>query len=457
MNGDTSRVKLDLWKIANVALITLIFCLGWISYYNHVIAAAFQWKGNLVMVLVFAVLYIIFSKIYEAFAIGLQRRLSILFSQALSAFFADCVSYVLIFILAEKFINVLPLLLMFAEQLVVILIWIVLVYKWYFKAVPPKKALIVHDGSSEIWKLHRELTRDRSYELYAVMDLYDDFSYEAPAFEEADAVFVCCERSDRRDELIRFCAENNIQLMFIPTVADMLLNSATHVHMFHLPIMSVQLDRADFAYLFVKRAIDIAASTAALLILWPIMLITALIVKLQDGGPAIYKQRRLTQNGKVFELYKFRSMRVDAEADGVARLSTGDKDDRITPFGRFMRKCRLDELPQILNIFLGSMSIVGPRPERPEIAAQYEQDIPEFHLRLKAKAGLTGYAQVYGTYSTSPMDKLQLDLMYIANPSIIEDIRIMFATVKILFMKESTEGFDSYEGDKIKEKVGSVR
>ena len=171
------------------------------------------------------------------------------------------------------------------------------------------------------------------------------------------------------------------------------------------------------------------------------MLVVALLIKLGDGGPCIYKQRRLTKDGKIFELYKFRSMRVDAEADGVARLSTGDNDDRITPVGRFIRRCRLDELPQLLNILLGSMSIVGPRPERPEIAEQYEKDLPEFRLRLQAKAGLTGYAQVYGTYSTTPYDKLQLDLMYISRPSIIEDIRIMFMTLKILFMKESTEGF----------------
>lgn len=133
-------------------------------------------------------------------------------------------------------------------------------------------------------------------------------------------------------------------------------------------------------------------------------------------------------------------MRVDAEKDGVARLSTGDKDDRITPVGRFIRKVRIDELPQLLNILKGDMTICGPRPERPEIAAQYEEELPEFRLRLQAKAGLTGYAQVYGKYNTTPYDKLVMDLMYIAHPSFLQDLQIMFATVKILFMKESTEG-----------------
>ena len=172
-----------------------------------------------------------------------------------------------------------------------------------------------------------------------------------------------------------------------------------------------------------------------------------------------YRQKRLTRNGREFYVLKFRSMRQDAEKDGVARLSTGDADDRITPVGRFIRKVRIDELPQLLNILEGSMSIVGPRPERPEIASQYEETLPEFSLRLQAKAGLTGYAQVYGKYNTTPYDKLQMDLMYIAHPSFLEDLRIIFATIKILFLPESTQGvaqgmetaMDS--GKKEKEKV----
>lgn len=170
------------------------------------------------------------------------------------------------------------------------------------------------------------------------------------------------------------------------------------------------------------------------------MAIVALAIKKTDGGPVFYKQVRLTKDGREFKVMKFRSMRVDAEKDGVARLSTGDKDDRITPVGHFIRKVRLDELPQLFNILKGDMSIVGPRPERPEIAAEYEKEMPEFRLRLQARAGLTGYAQVYGKYNTTPYDKLQMDLTYIANPSVLEDLRIMFATVKILFMPESTEG-----------------
>jgi exopolysaccharide biosynthesis polyprenyl glycosylphosphotransferase len=218
------------------------------------------------------------------------------------------------------------------------------------------------------------------------------------------------------------------------------MSGARKMHLFHLPFLRVDRYDPSPLYLMAKRAFDMVVSALALIILSPVMLITALAIKLYDRGPVFYRQVRLTKNGKPFKVLKFRSMRTDAEKDGVARLSTGEKDDRITPVGRFIRKVRIDELPQLFNILGGSMSIVGPRPERPEIAAQYEEELPEFALRLQAKAGLTGYAQVYGKYNTTPYDKLQMDLMYIAHPSFWEDLRIMLATVKILFIPESTEG-----------------
>ncbi|MDO5331721.1 MAG: sugar transferase, partial [Bacillota bacterium] len=200
----------------------------------------------------------------------------------------------------------------------------------------------------------------------------------------------------------------------------------------------------DVEYLIIKRLFDFVLSLIAIIALSWLMIIIALIIRLSDGGPAIYKQVRLTKNGKKFNIYKFRSMKVDAEKDGVARLATED-DDRITPIGKFIRKCRLDELPQLFNILKGDMTIVGPRPERPEIAKQYEESIPAFKLRLQVKAGLTGYSQVYGRYSMDPYDKLEMDLMYINKRDFFTDLAIIFATVVILFSSESAAGVDASE------------
>ena len=171
------------------------------------------------------------------------------------------------------------------------------------------------------------------------------------------------------------------------------------------------------------------------------MLVTAIAIKLQDRGSIFYKQVRLTRNKKQFELIKFRSMIEDSEKDGIARLAT-ENDSRITPVGKIIRGLRFDELPQLFNIIKGDMSVVGPRPERPEIADQYTEVLPAFDLRLQVKAGLTGYAQIYGRYNSTPKDKLKMDLMYINNVSFTNDIRIILATIRVLFSKESTEGFD---------------
>jgi len=186
----------------------------------------------------------------------------------------------------------------------------------------------------------------------------------------------------------------------------------------------------------------LVCSSLLLLVTSPIMLLTAVAIKLYDGGPVIYKQVRCTKNQKEFYIMKFRSMRTDAEKDGVARLAKKN-DSRITPVGKFIRKCRIDELPQLINIFKGEMSFIGPRPERPEIVAQYVEVMPEFTYRMKVKAGLAGFAQVYGKYNTSPYDKLKLDLTYIENYSVWLDIKLMLLTLKILFWPDSTEGVES--------------
>ena len=209
--------------------------------------------------------------------------------------------------------------------------------------------------------------------------------------------------------------------------------------MLHLPILKNQRFKPSVEYTFLKRTMDIVASGLALIILSPVFLITTIAVK-SDGGPAFYRQKRLTKDGKVFEILKFRSMCVDAEKYSGAVLSAGESDSRITKVGRVIRACRIDELPQLINILKGDMSIVGPRPERPEIQAEIEKDVPEFSLRLQAKAGLTGYAQVYGKYNTTFYDKLLMDLMYISRPSILEDLTIILVTLRILTSKESTEG-----------------
>ena len=242
-----------------------------------------------------------------------------------------------------------------------------------------------------------------------------------------------------RNVLLKFCYAHSIRVYVMPKISDVILVGAEELHIFDTPILLSREYSLSMEQRFIKRTIDIIGAVILLLITLPLMLLTALAVKLYDRGPVLYKQIRCTIDQIQFYIMKFRSMRIDAEKDGVARLAQKN-DNRITPVGRFIRKCRLDELPQLFNILKGDMSFIGPRPERPEIIAQYVEIIPEFVFRMKVKAGLAGFAQVYGKYNTSPYDKLKLDLTYIENYSVWLDLKLMFLTLKVLFMPDSTEG-----------------
>ena len=192
--------------------------------------------------------------------------------------------------------------------------------------------------------------------------------------------------------------------------------------------------------LIVKRLFDIIVSLILLILLSPVFLVISIMIKTDSKGPVMFRQVRVTQYGKTFRIFKFRTMVTDAEKLGTQ--VTVDSDSRITKTGNRLRKCRLDEIPQLLNILKGDMSIVGPRPERQTYIDEFCEETPEFIYRLKVKAGLTGYAQIYGKYNTTPLDKLKLDLMYIESYSVLLDIRLIFLTLKIMFTKESTEGVE---------------
>ena len=233
----------------------------------------------------------------------------------------------------------------------------------------------------------------------------------------------------------------------VPSITDMFLASSDILHIVDSPILKINKYGPDELESIVKRFIDIFGSLVLIVLTSPIMLVVAIAIKLQDGGDIFYKQTRLTKNEKEFKILKFRSMIMNAEKNTGAILAK-ENDDRITPVGKFIRKTRFDELPQLFNILKGDMSFVGPRPERPEIYDEICKTMSEFRFRLVVKAGLTGYAQIYGKYNTSLRDKLLLDLYYIENYSLIDDIKFILLTLKIVFSKDATEGVKDDEEPK---------
>ena len=426
-------------KIMDAVLMTVPFALCWYLYYAKHIASPFYAKGDYLVVALFFVLFVIFGRVYDAFLMSMQRISEIVYAQFLAAAVSDFIMYIVIWLLSKHLPNILPGVAALIGQVILAAVWAYNAHHAYFKIFPPQATAVIYDTRQGMEKLIGKYGLDTKYKVVLTATA-DECIANLAMLDGVSTVFMSGIHSHDRNVILKYCVENNIGIFVIPRIGDTIMSGAYPMHMFHLPMLKVGRYHPQPEYLFIKRLLDIVISAVALVVLSPIFLVTAIAIKVTDHGPVFYKQIRLTKDGKEFGILKFRSMRVDAEKDGVARLSSGDHDDRITPVGKVIRACRVDELPQLLNILRGELSIVGPRPERPEIAAQYCEEMPEFSLRLQAKAGLTGYAQIYGKYNTTPYDKLVMDLMYIAHPSIVEDLKIMFATVKILFMPESTEG-----------------
>lgn len=430
---------LRLSELSNAVLITFPFAACWYGYYAGHLYSPFFRRGNWAVIALFAVIYLTYGKLYDGFAVSISRIAELIYSQALAAAFADGILYGITYLLTKFIPNPLPLLAAFFAQLLFALVWSVAAHKGYFAIFPPIRSAVIYDRRPELEMLVTRYRMEKKFQIVLTKEI-DACLADLSILDSMEAVFLGGIHSHERNIILKHCMAENIDVYVIPRIGDTIMSGARQTHMFHLPILHVGWFQQPVEYLFIKRGMDVVVSLAALALSLPIMLLTAAAIRLEDGGDVFYRQKRLTLEGKEFWLIKFRSMGMDAEKDGIARLSAGEKDSRITRVGRFIRRHRIDELPQFFNILRGDMSLVGPRPERPEIVARYTKELPEFALRLKAKAGLTGYAQVYGKYNTEPYDKLQMDLMYLAHPSIIEDLRILFLTVKVLFMRESTEG-----------------
>ena len=431
---------LRLIKVANVLMIALPFILCWLLYYVHtVVIFPSVYRGGGI-ILMFIVLYAFFGRTYDAFLVSLKRVSEMFYAQLLSVVFADGFMYIVLWLMSGAFPNILPALAALAGQIALGAFWCWAANRWYFAHYAGQRTGVVYDVRRGVEDLFGQYGMEQKFDVQVVCTVEECLERNMEMLGSLTSVFLCGVHSHERNVILKYCVANGIVVYIIPRVGDVIMSGAKKIHLFHLPMLRVDRYNPPPEHLLAKRALDILMSIFLLVLTSPVLLVTAVLIKLEDGGSILYRQTRLTKDGREFSMLKFRSMVESAERDGVARLSTGESDPRITKVGRFIRAHRIDELPQLFNVLGGSMSLVGPRPERPEIAAEYEKEMPEFALRLQAKAGLTGYAQVYGKYNTTPYDKLQMDLMYISRPSIIEDLKILFATLMILFKRESTEG-----------------
>lgn len=421
-------------KATVILMLSTSFFGVWQNWYRD---ALFGKRGNYVVAFVYVAALLVFGSVYDAFKVGIYRMHELSYSLSLAALFTNFFTYLILCLIARRMMNPLGMILLLVAQVVIIILMMYLMSHVYFSLYKARRVLAIfeHGNQNDIIKkvqiirerfqLTKGITTDRGLE--AIKREVDGY----------DTVLICDFDPTMKSEVLKYCYAKNKRIYLLPSSADTILNGSYQVQVFDTPVLFLHNGGLSMEQRIIKRIFDILLSLLGIIVLSPIMLITAIAIKLTSKGPIIFKQKRITRDQKEFCIYKFRSMKV-SDTNEVKKTTVDD--DRVTVVGKIIRPLRIDETPQLFNILFGDMSIVGPRPEMKELVDDYSAKLPEFNLRHKVKAGLTGYAQVYGQYNTTPYDKLQMDLIYIANTSVLEDLKICFATVKILFMPESTEG-----------------
>ena len=430
-------------KFGSAAVILLIevglYWLLWQLYLNNIIEERFWRRGIWLLSALYGVLLVFFLQTYGGLKIGYLKRGNIIYSHILSLFIVNTIGYFILALIDKRFHSPVSFILLTVVDGIIVCIWVFL-FQWIYGVLFPPRRLLVVYGVRPVFSIMEKIgARDDKYVIGGSISIDEGIDKIMEKAKEFEGIVVGDVPSHDRNLILKKCYDSSIIVYMIPKISDILVRSSTNLNLFDTPILLSKNEGLQIDQMAVKRFIDIVVSLIGIILTSPLFVMFGAAIHLADRGPIFYTQTRLTIDGKLFKIYKFRTMRVDAEKDGVARLA-GEADNRITDVGKILRATRLDELPQLFNIIKGEMSLVGPRPERPEIAAEYMEDLPEFAMRLKMKAGLTGYAQVHGKYNTTPYDKLKLDLHYIRNYSLWMDLILIVLTPKVLFMKESTEG-----------------
>lgn len=394
----------------------------------------------------FPVVCILMLKVYGGFPIGIKKTKEIVYSASIAVFLANAVTYLQLAIMRVNFPNrsyvkdIFTLIGIFLLQVITINLFGYLGNYLYFTVNPPAKCLFIYGDSEGLPQLVGKVAKyKKQYKICQMLDIHSaDEETLRKTIRAHDSVFIYGLGEKEKAHVLEYCYKHNRTTYLTPELSDIITHYSHQAIIDDTVVLESRVSGLTFEQRLVKRAMDILISGVGLLIASPIMLIEALAIKLEDHGPVFFRQPRVTKDGKTFEVLKFRTMIVDADKNNK-RLASQD-DDRITKVGKFLRKTRMDELPQFINILKGDMSIVGPRPEQVEITEKYVEVLPEFKYRLKVKAGLTGLAQIQGKYNTTPRDKLIFDLIYIEQYSILLDIKLILQTVKVLFKSDSTEG-----------------
>ena len=420
------------------------------TWQNHYPESLFSKNGNYVVVLSYLIFLIAFIQLYGGFKFGVYRLHEIIYDLSLATLFANFVMFLEMCLIARLLLSPTALICCTVFQIAIIFVCSYCANIIYFKLYPARKMLAVFGKDNEDFSLINKFAK-----IPERFKIEKGFSVEGKDMMEIqlqidkfDAVLITDFDKSIKESVLRYCYAKKKRTYILPSSTDVVISTADPIQIFDTPVLLCHNRGLTIEQAALKRFFDIVFSAIGIVITSPLLLLTALFIKIEDGGPVFFLQNRVTKDGKIFNILKFRSMIVNADKDGAKKAETND--NRITKVGKFIRPFRIDELPQLINILLGDMSLVGPRPERLQNVYDYTNLYPDFDLRHRVKTGLTGYAQVYGKYNTSPADKLKMDLMYIEKYSFVLDIKLLAMTFKILFLRESTEGFSSEENKTVR-------
>ncbi len=442
---EKAAFKSILIHAANLAILVvqaITFAYIWYTFYQPLMREVYFARGNYAVIGLYVLIMFFFTKVLGGYRIGYLRIAEVLLGQIISIILGNFVAYFLVCLVVVKYVWVVPLLVIALIQIGFVIPWVIIFRRMYVRMYPASKMIVVYGEYSPVNLIKKINSRTEKYNICASISYHEGFDKLCDAMTRYEAVVLCDLPTSVRNQILKFCYHKSLRTYITPKLSDIIITGASKIHMFDSPLYLTGNSGLSWGQRFTKRALDIVVASVSLAICSPFFLITAICIKMYDHGPIFYKQTRVTINHREFQIIKFRSMKVTSEAESGARLAAKD-DDRVTPIGKLIRSIHFDEIPQLLNILKGEMSFVGPRPERPEIGEEYEKIIPEFSFRLKVKAGLTGYAQVYGKYNTTPYDKLKLDLTYIENYSFWMDIKLILMTVKVIFKRGNSEGVNA--------------
>ena len=439
--------------LLEIVILTVIYYFVFRNGYDGQLFPDYARYGKYVLCGIYALLVMVLFFGMDGYKFGYLRISDVLVSQLIALFIANFITYWQLCLIANGVISPTPMITLMLIGTVVALMCTLCYSAIYHRMYVPKDMVMILGRDEAVTLKFKMETRPDKYHIVKLISVDEGLENICKQIVDYDAVIINDVPAQIRNDILKFCYRNKIRTYLTPKVTDIVVRGAEGINLFDTPLLLVKGTGLTPIQLLIKRIMDLVICCVAMIPAAPIMLLVALAIKLEDGGPVFYKQARMSLDGKVFNILKFRSMIVDAEKEGHSIPATGH-DPRITKVGRFTRATRIDELPQLLNIIKGDMSVVGPRPERVEHMIKYGQEVPEFDFRTKVKGGLTGYAQIYGKYNTSPYDKLRLDMMYIENYSLLLDIKLILLTLRIMLSKESTEGFEKQiENEKLAEEV----